>query len=204
MLPTLEQAQEIYDSFKEGMYVVDDAINESRGVSAKHAENVAFIASRVAEAAGMDTTKAYIFGIFHDCGDYIEKTVKGTFHGTAGYDLMMEKGFDEVAQICLSHSFGKADFNFEDFAAYDQKELARAKTLLQKMTLDDYDKLIFLADKMSPHGYIDTIENRVEMIRQRYHLSEKRVAELLKESLDIKEYFDKKCGQDIYQILNLL
>jgi HD superfamily phosphohydrolase YqeK len=204
MLPTLDETKKLYAFFQEKMLITDAAIDELPGTSAKHTENVAFIASRIAEAAGMDATKAYILGLFHDCGDYIEKTVKGTFHGTAGYDLMMEKGFDEVAKVCLSHSFCTADFNFDDFAAYERKELVRAKKLLQTMPLDDYDRLVYLADKMSPHDYIDTIEHRVEMIRNRYHLSDKRASELLKETKDVKDYFDQKCGQDVYKILNLV
>jgi HD superfamily phosphodiesterase len=204
MLPTLEETRKLYNFFKDKTDALNIAAGEPKGLSAKHCENVAYVASRIAEAASMDANKAYILGLFHDCGGYIEHTVKGTFHGTAGYDLMMEKGFDEVARTCLSHSFYNADFNIEDFASYDTKELQRAKQLLQLQSWDDYDRLIYLADKMAPYDYIDTVENRVEMIRTRYHLSDERAVRLLRESRDIKNYFDERCGQDIYQILDLL
>ena len=62
-----------------------------RGISREHYQTVAFVAATIAEACNLDVHKAFLLGLFHDYGEYIEDTIPNTFHGTAGYDEMMKK-----------------------------------------------------------------------------------------------------------------
>ena len=172
-------------------------------MSAKHYQNVAFVASTIAEYSHLDIEKSYILGLLHDYGEYIEKTVLHTFHGTAGYDEMLKLGFDEVARTCLSHSFFDSSFTPQDFPAYNQQEILRAASILKQQPFDDYDKLIHLADIMAPWDKIDTVENRIKMITDKYKLPPELSQKKLSEALELKDYFDKLCNKDIYTILDI-
>ena len=203
MLPTLQQTKELYEFAKAKTNMINMAEGLEKDLSSTHYQNVAFVASVVAEQAGLNSQKAYILGLLHDFGEYVQKTIPNTFHGTAGYDEMMDKGFDEVARTCLSHSFFSADFTPDDFPAYNAQEIIRASELLKKQGFDDYDRLIHLADLMSPRQTIDTIENRVAWIGQKYHLTETDINQKLVEAKKLKNYFDVKCKCDIYSFFNL-
>lgn len=203
MLPTLSQAINLYNFATQKTDVLNLKSVGVKGLSATHYQNVGFIASKIAEQAGMDVQKAYVLGLLHDYGEYIEKTVPDTFHGTAGYDEMMTKGFDEVARTCLSHSFFNAEFKPKDFPAYNAKQIIRASKLLKQQAFDDYDYLIHLSDLMAPYQKIDTIENRIKMIKEKYHLTEEDATHKLKQAKQLKDYFDTKCQKDIYTILSL-
>lgn len=152
----------------------------------------------------MDIEKAYVLGLLHDYGEYIEDTISGTFHGTAGYDEMLKLGFDEVAKVCLSHSFFDSSFSPEDFPAYEAKEIERASAILKEKEFDEYDKLIHLADLMSPCGEIDTIENRILKLSEKYHIPSEKTQQMLKQGLELKNLFDNKCKKDIYTLFDLV
>lgn len=51
----------------------------------------------------MDVKKAYIIGLLHDIGRKFG--IKHFAHISDGYKYMMSLGYDEVAKICLTHSF---------------------------------------------------------------------------------------------------
>ena len=200
MLPTLQQTKELYNNITQKTDILNLNMGEPKGISSKHYQNVAFVAATIASNCSMDTEKAYILGLLHDYGEYIEKTIPHTFHGTSGYDEMMKMGFDEVARTCLSHSFFETSFTPEDFPAYDKEQIKRAAVLLKEQGFDDYDRLIHLSDMMAPFDRIDTIENRIEMITNKYHLSADLSQKKLQEALELKTYFNHLCGRDIYAL----
>ncbi len=203
MLPTLSQAQELFEeaSFKTDKLNLEQGL--PKGISRRHYQTVAFIAERIAKYANLDSTKAYILGLLHDYGEYIEDTISGTFHGTAGYDEMLKLGFDEVAKTCLSHSFFNADFSSQDFPAYNSIQIERAADILKNTTFDDYDRLIHLADMLVVGDKISTIEDRINMISDKYHLSEEVTSQKYQQALELKNHFDKLCKQNIYSFFNL-
>ena len=203
MLPSLEKTKELFDYITAITDEQNVKAGDARGLSRHHYENVAWVASVIAENTELDTNKAYIIGLFHDYGEYIQKSVPNTFHGTAGYDEMMLLGYDEVARVCLSHSFFDADFKPEDFPAYNSKEIKRASKILKEQGFDDYDRLIHLADLLSPADRIDTIENRIEALRTKYNLSKEDAHQKLKKAQALKQYFDQKAQKDIYELLRL-
>ena len=204
MLPTLQQTKELYDSIIKKTDILNLNMGYPKGLSSTHYQNVAFIAASIADHCSMDIEKAYILGLLHDYGEYIEKTIPFTFHGTAGYDEMMKLGFDEVARTCLSHSFFDSSFTPDDFPAYDKNQIKRASVLLKEQGFDDYDRLIHLSDMMAPFDRIDTIENRIEMIAKKYHLSAQLAQKKLQEALELKTYFNHLCGKDIYTFFDFL
>lgn len=203
MLPTLQQTKDLYNFAKEQTDIINVGRGFPKGISASHYQNVAFVAATIAEHAGLNPQKAYILGLLHDFGEYIEKTIPNTFHGTAGYDEMMAKGFDEVARTCLSHSFFNADFTPDNFLSYNAEQIVRAAVLLKQQGFDEYDYLIHLADLMGISQGIETLENRIQKLADKYRLSADDVKNKLIEAHKLKAYFDAKCGCDIYEFFNL-
>ena len=72
-----------------------------------HSRNVANAAKKIGEKIGMDGEKAYAYGLLHDIG---RSLTDGQFqHIIKGYELMMTYGYEDIARICLTHSFAIQD-----------------------------------------------------------------------------------------------
>ena len=58
-----------------------------------HVYGVALMAEKIAEKLGLDSEKAYILGLMHDCGKIYEMYEK-RFHGVIGYEMFKGKDSD--------------------------------------------------------------------------------------------------------------
>ena len=96
----------------------------------------------------MDVKKAYIIGLLHDIGRKFG--IKHFAHISDGYKYMMSLGYDEVAKICLTHSFNNKTTD-EYIGNFDTSEvdLNMVKDELERVEFDDYDRLIQLCDAIS-------------------------------------------------------
>lgn len=202
MLPSLDKAKKLFEALVYKTNIINVKKGLPKGTSAKHYQNVAYVAAHIALKAEMNVQKAYILGLLHDYGEVAEDSNPKAFHGTAGYDEMMLNGYDEVAQICLSHSFFDKNFNPED-TSYPSKEIIRAKEILKNKDFDDYDKLIQLADLMSSGVDITTVEERISKLAIKYNIRSDLVETKMRAAKELKMYFDNKCNCDIYQEFNL-
>ena len=164
-----------------------------------HCKNAAIAAESIALKCDLDTNKAFVMGLLHDIGYHAYRNFKGeTCHIYTGYELMMEKGYDEVAGICLTHSFP-----YKDFRAYsgtdmncNDEEKSFISTFLSEAEYDDYDRLIQLCDCLGTAQGICIVEKRLiaNVMKGTYN-------EFIHKNwgayLDIKKYFDKKCNMNI-------
>lgn len=164
-----------------------------------HVVGVAKIAQLIAsEVNGMNADRLYIMGLLHDiCRT--EQDRKQRFHGILGYEKLLHQD-TEVARTCLLHTFPwNKLMPYEENPAlfYNQKQ--------------DYD---FIADYMSSHPSIDedyliqlcdnlankdgfvTLEQRAKDYKERH--PDANLEPILVDSLEIKQYFEKKIGHDIY------
>ena len=113
-----------------------------------HSRVVARAAKAIALKCHLDDEKAYIFGLLHDIGRY--EGIRDLHHIYAGYKLMIEKGYNDIARICLTHSF-----QYKNINAYSGKndcmkeEINEIRMALNSYKYDDYDKLIQLCDSIS-------------------------------------------------------
>ncbi len=170
--------------------------------SAHHYLDVSLCAEKIAMHCGLDSHKAKILGLFHDYGEYIERTEPNTFHGTAGYDEMMKMGYDEIARVCLTHSFWEGVYAPEYFV-YDKKEVARARELISKMELDEYDYLIQLSDMLCCHRKFVKLEERVDYIIKKYKRNPEQAEKMIRAAKKLKSRFDNLCKQDVYELLEI-
>jgi hypothetical protein len=147
----------------------------------------------------MDGTKAYVLGLLHDVGRY--DGVRDLHHVISGFRLMEEKGFSAVSRICLTHSFPIANLGVYSGQPSDctSDELAFLSDFLEKVSYDDYDRLIQLCDALCLSSGICTVEQRLIDVGIRYGSNgwsqRKWVA-----VTGLKSYFDKLCGINVYRL----
>lgn len=160
------------------------------------AKNAQLIAGK---ADGMDSDKAYVFGLLHDIGRRAGN--KGIMHIFDGYDHMMSIGQPEIARICLTHSFPINDPDIF-FGKYDctPEQKSFLDRFIEQTTYDDYDKLIQLCDAISLPNGACIMEKRFVDVALRHGLPKFTLTKW-KAFMEIKKYFDKKCGCNIYSIL---
>ena len=188
MLPSKETAIELLN---EGYEKNPGPWREHSIVAAECAYNIA------KEIPEMDENKAYILGLLHDIGRRFGVTQAK--HIIDGYDFMMELGYEEVARICLTHSFSEKYFSTcigrEDVT---EQEKERICELMERYEYDDYDLLIQVCDSISlPSGPVDMVI-RMQDVKERYgEYPESK----WNKNLELKQYFDLKVGKDIYEIV---
>ena len=188
MLPTIEEAK------KE----LEIASQLNPGPWAKHSLNAGIAARNIAQKVpGLDENKAYILGMLHDIGRRVG-IVNIPKHVYEGYKYALGKGWDEVAKICMTHSYPlmKEEFNYEPAT---EEEIA-IKKYLSECETDDYDRLIQICDALATdYGFV-ILEKRFVDVTRRYGIMETYI-----KGWDItfqnKEYFEEKMGCSIYHVL---
>lgn len=119
-------------------------------------------------------------------------------HVYEGYIYSMEKGWDEVARICMTHSYPLMQEEFDYLP--DTEEERFIKEYISNCQADDYDKLIQICDALATdYGFV-ILEKRFVDVTRRYGIMETYV-----KGWDVtfhnKEYFEKKMGRSIYDVL---
>lgn len=166
----------------------------------QHSISVAKNARLIAEKVeGMDFDKAYVMGLMHDIGR--RAGIKGILHIFDGYDYMMSMKQEEIARICLTHSFPIKDVN-TFFGKYDcsseQKEFLAA--FLKNSEYDNYDILIQLCDAISLPNGACIMEKRLVDVALRHGLPDFTL-DKWKAFMNTKKHFDELCGCNIYTLL---
>ena len=159
------------------------------------AELAWLIASEIKE---MNPDKLYVKGLLHDiCRT--EEDRKQRFHGILGYEKLIQKDSD-VARACLLHMFlwNKLPPYQECHDLFYQKEedynFIAEYIINHNPSNEDY--LIQLCDYLAnKDGYV-TIEQRAEELAARHRNTD--IFSSVVYCNEIKQYFDKKIGHDIY------
>ena len=188
MLPTIEEAE------KE----LKTAEKYNPGPWVRHSLNVGIAERNIARLIpALDEDKAYILGILHDIGRRAG-ILSIPQHVYQGYLYCMEKGWDEAARICMTHSYVlmQEAFDYEP----TQKEQIEIKKYIMNCTADDYDRLIQLCDSLAAdYGFV-ILEKRFVDVTRRYGIMGGYVGGWNK-TFEIKESFEKIMGCSIYDVL---
>lgn len=164
----------------------------------KHSENVGLAARNIAEKVpGMDADKAYVLGVLHDIGRRVG-IVNIPRHVYEGYLYCKENGWDEVAKICMTHSYPlmEKEFNYEP-GKLEEKEI---KGYISECKSDDYDLLIQLCDSLAVDYGFCILEKRFVDVARRYGVWDNTV-ERWNAIFDIKDYFEAKMECSVYDVL---
>ena len=165
-----------------------------------HSMNVAEAAKRIAQACGtLDVEKAYVCGLLHDIGR--RTGIAAVRHIIDGYDYCISIGWDEVARICLTHSFPvkdiEADIGKKDIT---EQQYSFINDYLNNLEYDDYDKLIILCDALGDADGFCILEKRFIDTTRRYGIFPFSIDRWNK-TYEYKEYFEKMTGRSIYSLL---
>ena len=186
-----------YPVIEEAERLLREAESCNPGPWGDHSRIAADCAKKIAAAAGMDGEKAYVLGLLHDIGRKFG--IKHLAHVCDGYRYMMDLGYEDVARICLTHSFccPRLDVyigNF-DISQAQQQEL---QTLLDDLVFDDYDRLIQLCDCLAGSEGVMDMEARMLDVKKRYGFYRQDKWDT---NLWLKAYFEEKTGKNIYEIV---
>ena len=169
---------------------------------AQAAEKIARAVNENAAATGSTTPLlnpdfAYTCGLLHDIGRQMGYTYMA--HVYDGYHFLKNLGYDQLAKICLTHSFnlhiiddyiGKIDITD---AQYEE-----LKNLLAATEYDDYDHLIQLLDSTCGADGTKNMEDRMNDVKQRYgYYPEGK----WNKNFELKDYFEKLMGRDLYEVI---
>ncbi|MHC1684585.1 MAG: HD domain-containing protein [Clostridiaceae bacterium] len=189
-IPSLKQA---IDIINEGRKLYNNPWIEHSFFTASAAQNIAL------QIPDLDPEVAYILGPLHDIG-----RIKGPYfmrHILDGYSFLTEKGFDDSARICMTHSFHIKDINAA-FPKWDcsQDELDFIKSYLLNIEYNEYDRLIQLCDLLAlPTGF-SLLEKRMVDIALRYGTNNYTIP-IWKEVFKLKNHFKKITKCSIYDLL---
>ncbi len=185
MLPSRLEAEKI----------LSEAEKLNPGLWGNHSRVAAYCAEKIADCCSkLNSDKAYILGLLHDIGRRFGVT--HLKHVLDGYSYMTELGYDEVARVCLTHSFNNKQIN-EYIGKFDvtEDELAFIESTIAKINYDEYDRLIQLCDALAGASCVLDIEDRMADVRNRYGFYPK---EKWDSNVKLKEHFEKLMGIDIY------
>lgn len=188
MLPTREDAEKL----------LKEAEANNPGPWGNHSRTTAHCAEKIAQACGdLDINKAYILGLLHDIGRRFG--VRHLGHISDGYKYMMSLGYDEVARVCLTHSFNNQTID-EYIGKFDttEEELLLIKNFLCSNSFDEFDRLIQLCDALAGANGVLDIKARMEDVKKRYGFYPKAKWDT---NMALKKYFENKAGKDIYLIV---
>ena len=190
-------------------YLLEEGVKKNPGPWREHSYAVAQAAEKIARAINENATAqgksvallnpdfAYTCGLLHDIGRQMGYTYIA--HVYDGYHYLKNLGYDQLAKICLTHSFnlhiiddyiGKIDITDVQY-----EEL---KSLLTGTQFDDYDRLIQLLDSTCGADGTKNMEERMNDVKKRYgYYPEGK----WNKNFELKAYFEKLMGRDLYEVI---
>lgn len=164
-----------------------------------HCKNVARAAVTIAKSCKLDEDKAYILGLLHDIGR--RNGPSAVKHTIDGYRYMLSKNWNEVADICLTHSYPTKtiyhDIGKMDISPDDQKKMEQ---FISNRNYNDYDKLIILCDSLALPDRLCVLEQRFVDTTIRYGVFPFTILRWTA-TYDLKKYFEAKMDCSLYEIL---
>lgn len=184
---------------KEAEELLREAEKCNPGPWGNHSRVAAHCAKKIAlKCEDLDSNKAYILGLLHDIGRKFG--VRHMGHVSDGYSYMMSLGYDEVAKICLTHSFNNQT-TVEYIGKFDttEEELKMIQEELKAATMDEYDRLIQLCDSLAGAEGVLDIEERMGDVKFRYGSYPQAKWD---SNFALKKHFEEKMGKDIYAVVD--
>ncbi len=189
--------------------LLEKCVAKNPGPWREHSYAVALAAEKIARAVNENAAAtgsttpllnpdfAYTCGLLHDIGRQMGYTYLA--HVYDGYHFLKNLGYDQLAKICLTHSFnlhiiddyiGKIDITN---AQYEE-----LKNLLAATEYDDYDRLIQLLDSTCGADGTKNMEDRMNDVKQRYgYYPEGK----WNKNFELKDYFEKLMERDLYEVI---
>ena len=189
-VPTLEEAKAI----------LEEGSRLNPGPWIEHSLSVGKAAEIIAkEDIELDSNVALVLGMLHDIGR--RYGVTSMRHSLDGYKFAVEKGYDLLARICITHSFPYKNIDAV-FGKWDctTEEYNFVKEYLDNIELSAYDKLIQLCDALALPTGCCLIEKRMIDVAMRHGVNEYTIKKW-NATFEIQKYFEERIGKSIYSVL---
>lgn len=172
-------------------------------------ENHVYGAANVAQTIAakikdMNPEKVYISALLHDISRTEEDREK-RFHGLLGYEKLIDKD-EAAARSAILHMFPwnkiSSFANCSKMFYNNKKDYDFVASYLQSTKPTDTDLLIQLADSLANKNGIVTLEQRAKEYSERHRVE--ITQEVIQPRYELKTYFDKKVGCNIYNLFTKL
>jgi 8-oxo-dGTP pyrophosphatase MutT (NUDIX family) len=189
--------------------LLENCVAKNPGPWREHSYAVAQAAEKIARAVNENAAShgsttsllnpdfAYTCGLLHDIGRQMGYTYMA--HVYDGYHFLKNLGYDQLAKICLTHSFNLK--TIEDYIGkidISAAQYEEIKDLLAATQYDDYDRLIQLLDSTCGADGTKNMEARMNDVKERYgYYPEGK----WNKNFELKEYFEKLMGRDLYEVI---
>lgn len=190
----------MYPSEQQVYLELEEAGKRNPGQWIDHSINAGKAAMFIAQKCpDLNPSKAFALGALHDIGRR-----EGIFymrHIIEGYNYATEKGWDEVARVCLTHSFPLQDIKTDiQKADITKEQYDFLGNYIKNAEYDDYDKLIILCDCLANSKGFCILERRMVDVARRYGIFQ-HTLDRWNRYFEIKDYFENKTGCNIYSLL---
>jgi len=147
----------------------------------------------------IDPECAYILGLLHDIGR--REGVHGMRHVIDGYRFLMDKGYPDAANICMTHSYPIPNVMVGS-SKWDgtKQELEFVAAYLTRHPYTPYDRLIQLCDSICMATGPVLMEKRFVDVTMRYGFNEFTI-EKWHAFFEIKSEFEGVIKKSIYGLL---
>lgn len=190
------QDENIPRAFAEAL--LEKGVAKNPGPWREHSYAVAQAAEKIARATPcLNPDFAYNCGLLHDIGRQMGHTYIA--HVYDGYHYLKNLGYDQLAKICLTHSFNL--HKIEDYIGkidITDAQYEELKTLLAATQYDDYDRLIQLLDSTCSADGTKNMEARMNDVKERYGYYPKGK---WNKNFELKAYFEQLMGRDFYEVI---
>lgn len=183
-------------------FLLDESEKLNPGLWKNHSLETAICAEKIAleiqkNGFDFDPEKAYILGLLHDIGRRNGHTYLA--HAIDGYDYLMNFGFKDCAEICITHSFNEQ--KIESYIGKNdvsEERYKKIENLLKSRQFNDYDRLIQLLDATCGADGTKNLENRMNDVKKRYGYYPK---EKWDKNFELKNYFEKLMKKNLYDVI---
>lgn len=186
---------------KQAYELLDEASKISPGKWIKHSYNVGEVAKILAEKLDLDVERAQAYGYIHDIGKrYGDMSIKHTIYG---YRFLKEKGFENAARICITHTYPKKDPK-NGYAKWDgtQEEYDFVNEYLENIEYNIYDEIIQLSDMLAlDYGFVFIERRLIDSVFRNGIEDATAIIENWKAYLNVQKSIENKIGCSIYSIL---
>ena len=189
-----------YPTIQEAEDLLNWAEKKNPGPWGDHSRYTALACKKMAmRCKDLDPDKAYVYGLLHDIGRYVG--IVHQRHCLEGYLLCKEKGWDELARICITHAFMVQNVN-TGIGVWDvpAEHNHLMKEVIEKSIHNDYDKLLQLTDALAMADGFCVLEQRFVDVVMRYGFTDYTI-ERWKKVFEIKAYFEKLMDANLYEVL---
>ena len=187
-------------SLKHANAYLEWAYNCNPGPWADHSRIVSKAAKQIAKVSGLDPDVAGVLGLLHDLGRY--KGVTSMMYIYDGYLYLMENGYPDAAQICITHSFPIQNIQVYSGSNDCSDEVySKIQRILYTSVYTDYDRLIQLCDSIALPQGVCLLEKRLLDVALRHGVNNYTVPKW-KEIFNIWNYFTQLSGMDLYSLFD--